>query len=390
MKIVHRQIDKNGEGKVGLIPEEADDLWQIYNLIQPGDQIRAPTMRKVINESATSSTAQRVKVTLTLSAEKIDYDAEGNVVKVKGKNIEENKHVKVGQYHTLDLELNKRFFLTKPCWDSMALNQLYHACDPAQNSELAVVIMQEGLAFVCLITNTMTIQRAKIEVNIPRKRKNFCSQHDKGLEKFYDNIIQAIIKNINFAVVKCVIVASPGFVKDQFLEHMWREATKQDMKVLLDNRQKFMASHSSTGFKHSIREVLSDPVIQSKLEDTKAIDEVKIWNKFHDLLANEPNKAAYGLRDVEAANHYEAIETLMISDKLFRSTNVQLRKRYAHLIHSVKSSNGDVKIFSSMHPLGERTYYPRPAIDINSIYFHAYNYICPCMCVCPGQCMCEL
>lgn len=317
--------------------------------------MRGSTWRKVVNETATGSTgSHRVKLTLTISVEKVEYDSESNIVKVKGKSIVENKHVRRGQYHTLDLELNKKFNLTKPVWDSWVETQLYNACDAARNAEVAVVIMQEGLAFVCLLTTNMTIQKAKIEVNIPRKRKNFCSQHQKGMEEFYEQILQAMVKHIKFDVIKCILVASPGFVKDQFVEYMWRQAGKHEMKQLLDSRQKFLLAHSSTGFKHSISEILSDPLIQPKLEDTKAVQEVKMWNRFQDLLSTNPDKAVYGLRDVETANHYEAISCMILSDTLFRSTNLALRKKYSQLLYQVKKYGAEVRIFSSMHPSGQQ------------------------------------
>ena len=316
--------------------------------------MRAPTIRKVVNETSTGSTgAHRVKVTLTLSVEKVEYDSEADIVKVKGKSVVENKHVRRGQYHTLDLGLNNKFYLTKPVWDSLALSQLSNACDSTRNAEIAVVIMQEGLAFVCLLTTNMTVQKAKIEVNIPRKRKNFCSQHQKGMENFYEQILQAITKYINFDVIKCVLVASPGFVKDQFIEYLWQQASKRDLRALQENKQKFLLAHSSTGFKHSIREVLSDPLIQPKIEETKAVQEVKIWNKFQDLLANEPNRAIYGLRDIETANHYEAISCMMLSDALFRSNNLALRKKYSQLMYQVKEY-AEVRVFSSMHLSGQQ------------------------------------
>ena len=53
------------------------------------------------------------------------------------------------------------------------------ACDPTQHADLGAIVMQEGLAHVCLVTSSMTLVRAKIETNIPRKRKGMCSQHDK-------------------------------------------------------------------------------------------------------------------------------------------------------------------------------------------------------------------
>lgn len=35
----------------------------------------------------------------------------------------------------------------------------------------------------------------------------------KSLLKFYETVLQAIVRHIRFDVVKCVLVASPGFVK---------------------------------------------------------------------------------------------------------------------------------------------------------------------------------
>jgi protein pelota len=85
----------------------------------------------------------------------------------------------MGAYHTLDLELNRPFTLFKHEWDSVALGRIEEACDPTQTADLAAVIMQEGIAHVCLVTNAMTLVRAKIETSIPRKRKGLCEQHTK-------------------------------------------------------------------------------------------------------------------------------------------------------------------------------------------------------------------
>lgn len=137
----------------------------------------------------------------------------------------------MGAYHTLDLELNRKFDLTKREWDTIALERIDMACDVTQNADLGAVIMQEGLAHVCLITSSMTLVRSKIDMNIPRKRKGFSKQHDTGLTKFYEAVLQAIVRHINFDVVKCVLLASPGFVKDQFYEYMNQQAVKTDNKV---------------------------------------------------------------------------------------------------------------------------------------------------------------
>lgn len=123
------------------------------------------------------------------------------MLRLKGRNVEENQFVKVssgscslrnlkltldlagsfqmGAYHTIDLELNRKFEIAKPEWDSISLGRVDTACDVTQNADVAAVIMQEGIAHICLITSNMTIVRSKIDMSIPRKRKNFTSQHEK-------------------------------------------------------------------------------------------------------------------------------------------------------------------------------------------------------------------
>ncbi len=84
----------------------------------------------------------------------------------------------MGQYHSIELTLNKPFTISKTNWDAIYLDRIRLACDPAQSAEIAAVIMQQGLAHVCLLTTHMTVVRAKIEIPIPKKRVG-SSHHDK-------------------------------------------------------------------------------------------------------------------------------------------------------------------------------------------------------------------
>lgn len=355
MKLVHKNIERDGCGSIGLIPEEPEDMWHAYNLVAVADAVTASTVRKVQTESSTgSSTSSRVRTTLTITVETIDFDTQACVLRLKGRNIVENQYVKMGAYHTLDLELNRKFILQKPLWDSVALERVDQACDPAANADVAAVVMQEGLAHVCLITPSMTLVRSKIDITIPRKRKGFVQQHEKGLTKFYEAVMQGILRHVDFSIVKCVIIASPGFVKDQFFEYMMQQAVKTDNKLLIDNKSKFLLVKASSGFKHSLKEVLQEPAVMAKISDTKAASEVKLLESFYTMLQLEPAKAFYGKKHIESANDAQAIEILMISDKLFRCQDIQQRKDYVAIVDSVRESGGEVRIFSSMHVSGEQ------------------------------------
>ena len=70
------------------------------------------------------------------------------MLRLKGRNIEENPHVKMGAYHTIDLELHKKFTLQKPLWDSVHLERIELATDPGRSADVAALIMAEGSALV--------------------------------------------------------------------------------------------------------------------------------------------------------------------------------------------------------------------------------------------------
>lgn len=53
-------------------------------------------------ESATgSSNSYRVRTTLTICVEGIDFDTQACVLRLKGRNVEENKYVKVNQFRII-------------------------------------------------------------------------------------------------------------------------------------------------------------------------------------------------------------------------------------------------------------------------------------------------
>ena len=124
----------------------------------------------------------------------------------------------MNSYHTIDLELNRNFTLIKSLWDTIALERVTDACDIAKQADLAAVVLQEGLANVCLVTAHMTVVRQRVEVPVPRKRRGSAASHDKGLEKFFEKLLEAVLRHVNFDIVKAVIIGSPGFVKVHLCE----------------------------------------------------------------------------------------------------------------------------------------------------------------------------
>ncbi|KAM6577278.1 hypothetical protein CsatB_029115 [Cannabis sativa] len=356
MKIVRKDFVRNGPGSVKMVAVDSDDLWYAYNLIAPGDSVMAVTVRKVLREAASGGRdAERVKLKLEVKVEEIaDYDKVGSVLRIRGKNILENEHVKIGAFHTLELELNRPFVLRKDNWDSLALHVLQQASDPTASADLAVVLMQEGLAHIMLIGKSMTTTRARIETSIPRKHGPGIAGYESALNKFFENVLQAFLKNVDFNVVRCAVIASPGFTKDQFHRHLLLEAERKQLRTIIENKSRIILVHTTSGYKHSMKEVLEAPNVMNMIKDTKAAQEVRALEEFFSMLSNDSARACYGPKHVEVAHERMAVQTLLITDDLFRNADLVARRRYVNLVESVKDSGGNVHIFSSLHVSGEQ------------------------------------
>ncbi|KAG1145750.1 hypothetical protein G6F37_005092 [Rhizopus arrhizus] len=355
MRLINKSVEKDASGSVTLLPEELEDMWHVYNLISKGDMIRATTIRRLQSESSTgSSTSQRVRLNLTITVESVDFDPIVGLLRINGRVSSESPYVKMGSYHTIDLELNRNFTLFKSEWDIIALERVDDACDITKQADVAAIVCQEGLANVCFLTQHMTIVRQRIETPIPRKRKGSVTNHEKGLEKFYEQIYQAIIRHVHFDIVKAIIIASPGFVKDQVYNYIFDQAVKTGNKVIMENKSKFLQIHCSSGHKHALTEIMQDPSIQVKLADTKAAREVQALDKFYEMMNSDPDRAFYGFEHVDKANESGAIGTLLVTDELFRSADIETRKKYVSLVEQVRAQNGNVYVFSSMHASGEQ------------------------------------
>ncbi|KNC45959.1 translation factor pelota [Thecamonas trahens ATCC 50062] len=355
MKLVGKKFDRTGSGYVVVIPNELDDLWHVYNLIAPGDVLEMSTVRKVVRSTATgSSEAERKKIRLAIRVERVSYEAADSEIRVSGRNVSESKDVKLGGYHSHTIVLNRKLKLSKDEWDSMYHDRLKEACDVRSAAEVAAVVMQEGLAYVCLITSSMTVVRQKIEMAIPRKRKHSAAQHDKALARFFAAIYVALKTHIDLDRIKVCILASPGFVNASALDAIMAKATAAEDRAMLEFRPKFLLAHSSSGHKHALKEVLADPGVVAQMSDTKAASEVALLARFFDTLRVDEDSACYGLRHVRLAVAMGAVEVLLLTDNLFRADSLAERAQYVGLVEEVRESGGNAVILSTLHVSGEQ------------------------------------
>ncbi|EDN08062.1 translation release factor eRF1 [Histoplasma capsulatum] len=383
MRLIKQNIERDGSGSVTLYPEEPEDMWHCYNLIRPDDLLKASAIRRVTTASATGTTSSsRVHMTLQIRVKSLDFDPQSSQLHVSGRVVAENQYTKIGQHHTLDLELQRNFTLEKRVessseaggWDSIAIDMLKEAVDEGGNrrAEAVAVVMQEGLAHICFIGQFQTVLKQKIELSIPRKRQGGLDR-DKALTKFFQTTLDTLLRLLdinattsplssaslsNSTSSKPILLASPGFTAAGFQKHIQSVANTSapGLKGLLQN---IVVVHSSSGHMHSLAEVLQSPSVQALLSNTKYAKETSLMDKFFSELRKGTNKATYGPREVESAVEQGAVGRgggiLIISNRLFRAQSVAERHRWVSLVDRVRGvDGGEVRVLSSDHESGRR------------------------------------
>lgn len=244
-------------------------------------------MQKV---SATgSSESQRVRTNLTIKVERLEFSSSAapsgsapetssgkdptansstTSLHITGPVIVENQHVRLGAFHTLDIEPQRDVRIEKADgWDSIAISRVEESIIPGKGAEVGAVVCGEGTAAFCLLSEHMTLVTHRISVPIPRKAASSgSSQHEKALNRFYGVLYDAFTRHIpyNNVGLKAIVFASPGWVRDSVYDYMIAEASKRSDKNLQRSlKEKAVKVHVNSPHVHSLVEVLKSPEVHS-------------------------------------------------------------------------------------------------------------------------------
>ncbi|GMM33908.1 ribosome dissociation factor [Saccharomycopsis crataegensis] len=375
MKLLGKNFNKK-ESYVVVQAEDDEDIWILYNFLQKGDRISCSTFRIVTKEGSNKS--EKVLVRLVVKIEDIHYEAEGSSLRCKGRTVEEHKLVPLGSYHTVVIDTKYSFKIFKDSIDRYAMKVIHDAVDITNKAEVGTIILQEGIAHFCLLTNSQKVLVAKVEKSIPKKRRGLGeSGYETAMKKFYGYCYDSFKRKFELEKLKVILIASPGTIAKTLYEYIMSEASKDQEKMILQSKDKFVIAHSFNGYLQSLDDTLKDPEVQKRLENTKFIKNILLLENFFTELNKDTGIAWYG-KDVcvKAIGITGAVKHLLLTDTLFRSDDPKERQFYIRLSDKVRSQGGESTVFSSRHDSGEQLdkmtgiavilNYPMPELDDES------------------------
>ncbi|KAF9764964.1 Protein pelota [Nosema granulosis] len=302
MKIQNDRVDKKRNiGHMSLIPESQDDIYELDSIINVGDIVKSHTQRKVQMDNKTQI---KLNLFLKIKIETINVDLQGSIIYLKGRTCEENEHVKLGSYHTIEVELGKKFDLYKEIWTNTQLKAIKE-CTKAKQDLLFVVLYEKECVISQVGKNRTTIKN-KIEI----KNKKFA------------NIVNSLANHINS--IEIMVIAS---VSDY----------RNDLQKAIKNHKDFKSFNSicvvklPTELKNStnskiINYVLTDPSTSKQFGSIKYVEDLKEINKFFIDFEKGSDLICIGKRDVDEGIEYGALDRVFLTDEIYRPSSVNERR----------------------------------------------------------------
>ncbi len=344
MKVLEKNLKK---GFVKVVPETLDDLWHLYNIIYKEDLVCARTTRevKVDADYARPQKGKRVSVFLTLRVENISWDRSLNRLRVQGEIREAPESIAGrGSHHTFKIAVNKPLTIIKDKWLKHQINRLERARRSKTPSIIVVSIDNEEFC-IAMIREYGVDVKVQSKARLPSKLE--AEKRANALRNYFKqalNALKVVWQNRRLSTV----IIGVGFTKKQFAKYVRSEASDV-AQAIVD-----VKSVNSSGVA-GIKEALRSGVLSKALKHLRIVEETSAVEEVLARLGKEKRTVAYGLTQVEKAETFGAIETLLVADSTIRDASDEERLTLETLMRKVEEKDGKVVIVSVENEAGQKT-----------------------------------
>lgn len=325
-------LKQNFREEVVVKSETLEDLWNLKKIVAEGDILGAKTFRSVEVKGNSEKVPKR-PMFLKIKVEKIEFDEDGQSIKLGGKIVEGPEDVPHA-HHTLAIGINDTLSIIKEKWRESEKRALKESVK-YKGLKALIVVCDEREADFALATEVGL--KSLTTIKSKSSGKGFVQKDaEKMVSDYYDKIVNYMKEHTG--KVDRIILAGPGFTKDNVYQNIKDTVLKGKITLF---------SASITG-KTGLNEVVKRGALQEVFKESRITEETSLVNEFLTLLSRDSKKITYGLEHVKKAVNSGAVETLLVSDKLVRKDEIE------ELLKKTEESGGEIHIINSEHEAGEQ------------------------------------
>lgn len=311
---------KESSGKAYfVIPEDADDLLTLRRIIENGDYVFADTTRviKKVKEFARPDKGERIKVRVSVRVESISLDDMVDRLRITGIITNtDNELVPRGIHHSLTVQVGDTITIDKNRkWNDVETNILKRSGN-STNFILVAIDAQE--AAVAKISGTHLKIIPNIYSGQSGKRYQHAAKNNPNIEIFFDDIAKTIQSIFSAAEEEennsKIIIFGPGETKRRFYNLLVEKHKLEKGKVSLIDGVDVAGEDGIFVF-------LRSPAIKEAMSSSKLATVSSILDEIMRLVHKGDAKYAMGMQEVSNAASIKAIESLVFSDSIFKTTD---------------------------------------------------------------------
>ncbi|HDQ15583.1 MAG TPA: mRNA surveillance protein pelota [Bacteroidetes bacterium] len=332
MKVIFKDL-KHGEIK--LVPENLDDIWHLYNLIEEKDLVRAVTFRtdEQKDDKKRSKKAEKKRMKLGIRISEIKFHEFSDRLRIHG-TIEEGPQ-DLGSFHTLNVDADKMepISIIKEEWKNHQLQRIDEAVKLRSQPIIVFVSLDEDCATIAVLRQSGVQWIA--DVDSKRSGKMFES---KDTQSEYFGEILSIVKT-NKTKDSTLVIIGPGFTKDHFAKYGKEKEPEIFERILVH-----ATGHSGM---NGVQEAIKTGVINQITKENRVVLETEYVEKLFEEIKKD-GLVTYGVEDVKNALLNGAVDRLLITDKIVRT------KEGEELLKIAKDNNSEFTIINTLHEAGKK------------------------------------
>jgi protein pelota len=317
---------KGSHGEIRLFAESVDDLWHLSHLIRPGDLVFATTFRSVetVQDKLRPEKPEKKPVRLGIRVEVVAFHPYANRLRISGV-IEHG--VDQGSHHTINLDEGTEVSVIRT-WRQVDLDRIERAVKATYSGAVHILAVEEGEA-----------ELYRIRQYGPELVTTVAQGSGKGAETGGRGILFERVAQILEEVTGNVVIAGPGFVKD--------EAAKYLKEKIPDLKGRCVTVETRRSGRGAVTEALGKGVLERITGDLQLKREAELLDTFLERMGKgEP--VAYGRAEVEEAIHAGAADQVLVIDEMLRNRKV------ADLLERAERTRAKVTVFSSLFDPGQQ------------------------------------
>jgi protein pelota len=332
MKVIFKDL-KHGEIK--LIPENLDDIWHLYNLIDEGDLVRAVTFRtdEQKDDKIRSKKAEKKRMKLGVRISEIKFHEFSDRLRIHGK-IEEGPQ-DLGSFHTLNITADKMDSLSiiKEEWKNHQLERIDEAVKHRNQAIITFISLDDETATIAVLRQSGVQWIADIDSR--RSGKMFES---KDTEHEYFGEIISVVKT-NKTKDSTLVILGPGFSK----EHIIKFGKEKEPQIF----EKCIVHGTGEPGMNGIQEAIKTGIVNQITKENRVVFETSLVEKLFEEIKKD-GLATYGTNEVKNAILNGAVDRLLIADIMVRNETGE------ELLRLAKQNNSNFTIINTMHEAGKK------------------------------------